>query len=210
MMTIGSLTLRDFEVPQRIKYGGQQRLAIHHLGDGRRIVETLGHDDADIEFGGTLTGADAANRARMLENMCRSASQVPLVWDANRMTVIVQRFAADYATDTWIDYRLTCSVVDTATAPIAPDETISRSEFAADAAAIMLLDASLAAGISAITSVAAAADAFVPGAAANEQLRGLVADAISSRSADPGHPADALVTGYLRRMLTIVGAGTSS
>lgn len=36
MVTIGSMTLRDFEVPQVIRYGGQQRLAVHHTGDGRQ------------------------------------------------------------------------------------------------------------------------------------------------------------------------------
>lgn len=210
MVTIGSMTLRDFEVPQAIRYGGQQRLAVHHLGDGRRIVEALGHDDIDIEFGGVLTGPDAASRARTLEQLCRTGSQVPLVWDTNRLTVIVQRFTADYASESWINYRLACNVMDTTPATTVPSAGTASHRLALDAAAIAQLDPALAPLMSAISAAAGAVDAYTTGSAANDRLLDLIRAAIAANAADRDvRGSQAIVLGYLTRILNAVtGGGT--
>ena len=49
-VTIGSITLRDFEVPSIVRFGGMQRLVEHRLGGGGRVIDALGSDDDDISF----------------------------------------------------------------------------------------------------------------------------------------------------------------
>ena len=64
---LGPVVFRDFEVPERINLGGRQRLAVHMLPGGGRVVDAMGPDDAPIRWSGTFSGVDAAERVRMLE-----------------------------------------------------------------------------------------------------------------------------------------------
>lgn len=115
-LILGNIEFRDFEVPETIRFGGTQRLALHRLAGGQRVLEPLGHEDADVEFAGTLSGPGAVDRAKKLEQLCRTGAVSTLGWDAYYHSVIVRQFTADYSSDTWIPYRLSCVVVAQPTA----------------------------------------------------------------------------------------------
>ena len=108
---IGAITLRDFEVPSTVRFGGSQRLVEHRLGNGRTLIEALGADEGDIAFDGVLSGPEASARARTLDMMRRAGEVVVLAWDSFLHAVIVREFRADYANSTWIPYRLQCAIV---------------------------------------------------------------------------------------------------
>ena len=126
-LTLGPVAFAGFELPSSITIGGRQRLAIHRLPSGIRVIDALGPDPADIAFSGIFTGPDAADRARLLDALRVSGASLPLAWDAFLYTVIVENFEADYRSPWWIPYRVTCSVLQdeaaaviTAAAQLAP------------------------------------------------------------------------------------------
>lgn len=98
-------------MPARINFGGTQRLAIHYLSDGTKVIDALGRDDADISFSGSFSGPDATLRARVLDEMRVSGEIYPLCWDVFLYSVVIRRFEADYRTGWWIPYRMTCAVL---------------------------------------------------------------------------------------------------
>lgn len=131
-LTLGPVAFAGFELPSSITIGGQQRLAIHRLPGGIRIIDALGPDPADIAFAGIFTGPDAADRARLLDTLRIAGSALPLAWDAFLYTVIVERFEADYRSPWWIPYRLSCTVVQDETAAIATATIAAVSTVGAD------------------------------------------------------------------------------
>lgn len=76
-LLLGPIAFQEFEVPSGVNFGGRQRLAVHRLPTGLRIVDTLGRDDADICFAGIFTGSDATLRARSIDEMRVAGMIVP-------------------------------------------------------------------------------------------------------------------------------------
>jgi hypothetical protein len=110
-LLLGPVSFQDFEVPASINIGGAQRLAIHRLLGGIRVIDVLGRDDADILFSGIFSGPDATLRARLIDEMRVSGVPLPLTWDVFFYSVIIKKFEADYRTGWWIPYHVTCTVV---------------------------------------------------------------------------------------------------
>ncbi len=110
-LLLGPVAFRDFEIPSRINFGGAQRLAIHKLAGGARVIDSLGRDDADITFSGTFSGSDATLRARLLDELRSSGLTLPLTWDVFFYTVVIGKFQADYQNSGWIPYHVTCTVL---------------------------------------------------------------------------------------------------
>ena len=65
-LLLGPVAFQDFELPANIGFGGEQRLAVHCLPGGARVIDVLGRDDAEITFSGIFSGSDATLRARTL------------------------------------------------------------------------------------------------------------------------------------------------
>ena len=110
-LSLGPVAFAGFELPSSITIGGTQRLSIHRLPGGIRVIDALGPDPADIAFSGIFTGPDAADRARVLDALRVVGSQLPLTWDAFFYTVIIASFEADYRSPWWIPYKISCSVL---------------------------------------------------------------------------------------------------
>lgn len=110
-LILGPIALHGFEVPETITIGGAQRLAIHRLPGGARVIDALGPDDADIVWSGIASGPEAAARIRTLDTLRRAGLPLPLAWDANAYTVVVSNFEADTVNPYWIPYRISCAVL---------------------------------------------------------------------------------------------------
>jgi hypothetical protein len=136
VLLLGPIGFKDFEIPANIGFGGEQRLAVHKLLGGARVIDTLGQDDAEITFHGIFSGSDATLRARALDVLRAQGSPLPLTWDVFFYTVVIRSFEADYRSGWWIPYRIACTVV--------------RDEAGA------LIDAALSLGTSAVSDVASA------------------------------------------------------
>ncbi len=110
-LLLGPVVFQDFEVPCGINFGGKQRLAVHRLPGGVRVIDALGREDADICFSGIFCGDNATLRARLLDEMRASGALLPLTWDVFFYTVVIAQFQADYTTSNWIPYNITCTVL---------------------------------------------------------------------------------------------------
>jgi hypothetical protein len=111
-ISIGTIDLRDFEVPSSVRFGGRHRLALHKLSDGRRTIETLGPDDGEISFHGIASGADADARIRAINRLRLTGEAVWLAWESFRYYVIIKSLIMEYQSPWWIPFRISCVVVD--------------------------------------------------------------------------------------------------
>jgi hypothetical protein len=75
MLILGNFVFQDYEIPERIEFGGKQALAVQKLIGGRRIIDAMGPDDHDPSWSGRLQGENATERALQLDEM-RNAAQL--------------------------------------------------------------------------------------------------------------------------------------
>jgi hypothetical protein len=147
-LLLGPILFQDFELPEQVRWGGRQRLTVHRLPGGVRVIDALGRDDADIVWSGVFSGGDAAVRARALDLMRAEGGFWPLTWDWFFFTVVIARFEADYARANWIPYRVTCTVLR--------DETAAAVEATVSLATSVLSDLTTAQGLGSSVALGAA------------------------------------------------------
>jgi hypothetical protein len=110
-LQLGPLSFQDFEVPARLRFGGKQRLVVHVLPGGDRVVDVMGADEGPISWSGVFSGPVARERAAILDGLRRAGDPLLLSWSGSSYTVIVEAFEADAVNPAWIPYRLSVCVV---------------------------------------------------------------------------------------------------
>ena len=138
LLLLGPILFQDFETPAVIRFGGAQRLAIHRLPDGTRIIDSMGRDDEALTWSGIFSGDAGAERARLVDLLRAQGGVLPLTWDAFFYSVIISGFSADYTRSNWIPYRITCTVLR--------DEVAALIQATISLAASALADVTTAAG----------------------------------------------------------------
>ena len=197
-LTLGPVAFAGFELPSSVTLGGSQRLAIHRLPGGVRVIDALGPEPSDITFSGIFSGPDAAERARLLDTIRVSGMALPLAWDAFLYTVILARFSADYRSPWWIPYKISCTVVrDEAAAAINTILDLG-STISAD-----LLSAGTLGG-SAVSAVAAAG-AMVIGTPAYAAAQTAIASTLSGITTEIATTEPALRTSSVSTAVTATG-----
>jgi hypothetical protein len=178
-LLLGPVSFQGFELPGRIVFGGRQRMAVHILPGGTRVIDAMGRDDADISWSGAFSGADAADRARLLDAMRVEGAVLSLAWDAFCYLVVIASFEAAYETVNWVPYRITCKVV--------ADQAQSVATEVVSLATSLLGDLATAAtgGVDASAAVTAlgVSGATAPGTVAYAQALGAVGQVGSTISA---------------------------
>lgn len=117
-VTIGSITLGAFEVPEAISTTTTQVLAVHRLVGGARVINAMGPDYEPIRLSGIWTGASAMQRCRAMDALREAAQPVPLTWGVRLYTVMIRSHRAeDRRNQTWIPYSIECEVLPTAPNP---------------------------------------------------------------------------------------------
>ena len=137
-LLLGPVQFRGTEIPPRIRFGGAQRLVVHKLPGGARVIDALGRNDAAITWSGVFSGPDATLRARLIDELRAAGTPLPLVWSVFFYTVMIGGFTADFTKPGWIPYTLTCTVLrDEAAAlvDIAPSLAAGAADDMANAAA---------------------------------------------------------------------------
>jgi hypothetical protein len=175
-LLLGPVAFQGFEVPERLAFGGGQRLAVHRLPGGDRVIDTLGRDDADLTWSGSFMGSDAADRARLLDALRVAGLPLELTWDSFFYVVIIAKFEAEYRSPWWIPYRLTCTVLSDPVASLTAAATSIGVAAAADldAASTFGLD------VSAPQAALAAPDATTPGGSGYTAAVGAIGSALST------------------------------
>lgn len=112
ILRLGDIVFSDFEIPESIAIGGEQRLAVHRLVGGARIIDAMGTDDAPKEWSGMFLGENALDRAQSLDELRVAALPVDLTWSSLRYTVVIRRFIANFEAPFRIPYQIVCEVLE--------------------------------------------------------------------------------------------------
>ncbi|MGN6536407.1 MAG: hypothetical protein ACTHKQ_11850 [Mesorhizobium sp.] len=110
-VVIGGIVLQDWEIPEHINFGGAQKLVVHKLIGGTRVVDAMGPDSSDVTWSGRFRGPDAMGRAQALDAMRAAGAQVPLFYLSTFLDVVVTTFHAEPERLYEIPYTITCTVV---------------------------------------------------------------------------------------------------
>jgi hypothetical protein len=148
-LVLGPVLFQDFEIPDRIGFGGNQRLAVHDMPGGQRVIDALGPTPTDIAWQGIFSGQDATLRARTLDTLRIQAAVLTLSWDVFFYSVVIRSFEATYRNATWVPYQLRVSVLTDA-ALLAPeligdlvDDALGDAASAAEFASMSDIDLSM-------------------------------------------------------------------
>lgn len=110
-LVLGSITFQDFEIPERINFGGKQHAAVHKLIGGNRVVDAMGPDPDDVNWSGRFRGPNAMERAQALDAMRSAGAQVTLSYMSTFLVVLITDFKAEPERFYEIPYKITCTVV---------------------------------------------------------------------------------------------------
>lgn len=136
-LLLGPVLFQSFEVPAWVRFGGRQRLAVHALPGGGRVVDALGADEGDLAWSGAFSGPDAGLRAQILDELRRSGQPLLCAWDGWAYQVVIATFEAQSAGPWWVPYRLRLLVLyDASRPPVAPDLALDGVDDVAQAAAL--------------------------------------------------------------------------
>lgn len=123
-LVLGDFTFQDFEIPEEIGFGGDQKLAIKKMLGGVRDIQALGADPRPIQWTGqffpTQNGQSALDRALTLEQMKNAGQPVTLSWDELYLMVYIRTFEPNYRFAR-IPYKITLEVLQDLTAPVYAD-----------------------------------------------------------------------------------------
>ena len=131
-LTLGSVTFTDFQIPDSIAWGGDQKTVVHKLVGDKRIIDVMGRDDADLEWSGTFLGETALDDARALDAMRIGGQPQSLTWDELSFSVIVKSFRPEYRKSNWISYRITCEVISDQSQPVSGADDPTTDDMVAD------------------------------------------------------------------------------
>jgi hypothetical protein len=126
-VTLGPVTFESFEVPAEIRFGGAQRLAVHQLPGGARLIDAMGPEEAMLTFSGVLSGPSAELRALTLDALRAAGLVLPFSFGLFAYSVVIAEFLAAYQSAAWIPYRLALLVVSDAASVIAEAADLSTT-----------------------------------------------------------------------------------
>lgn len=172
--TLGPVVFSGFEIPQKIVLGGKQRLVVHTMPGGRRVVDAMGPEEDVIQWSGIFSGSAAADRVRTLDRLRQSGDVLLFTWNSWRYHVVIQSFDTDVAAASWVPYQIGLCVVD--------DPNAGASDWLATAVGPALVIAAVGATVLE-TQIATAGAALVGNSLAGTvAAAGLLAQSVTARA----------------------------
>lgn len=110
-LKLGSIQFEGLEIPESLPFGGTQRLVVHDLVGGARVIDSMGAFTGPIEWSGWLLGETAVDRARELDDLRQQGNSLLLTWDELAYLVVIREFRADFQRFYKIPYRISCEVI---------------------------------------------------------------------------------------------------
>jgi hypothetical protein len=118
-VTLGSILLQGFEVPDSAPWGGDQALTVHKLIGGARVIDAMGVDDRAIAIKGTFLSPDADQRALQVDVMRKAGLPVTFSWSNHVYQVVIKSFQPEYQRPDRVPYALTLEILQDSTQPAA-------------------------------------------------------------------------------------------
>lgn len=128
-VNLDGFVFKDFEVPDSIGFGGEQSVVIHrYIGRSKRDFDAMGADEDPLEWDGIFRGADALDRAQLLNAKRKAGRALKLTWGRLAFTVVITGFKPDYTRFYEIPYRIRMEVISDDAAPDAATSEIGVDE----------------------------------------------------------------------------------
>jgi hypothetical protein len=160
-VTLGSVTLQGFEVPDSAPWGGEQALTVHKLIGGTRVIDAMGVDDRAISIKGIFLSPDADQRALAVDILRKSGQPVSFSWSNHVYLVVIKSFQPEYQRPDRVPYALTLEILEDSTQPAAAAVLSDDDVFSDALGNLTALVSGLAGGL-----IPAASGVFTTGAAA--------------------------------------------
>lgn len=126
---LGNIQFVEREVPDTIKWGAKQMLAVHRVMGGNRVIDAIGPDPEEISWSGLFFGESASIRARLCDELCKSGREVNLFWGTFSFIVVVSDFRAVYKHEWEVRYQIQCVVVSDPPTPKPSIDTFIDGDF---------------------------------------------------------------------------------
>ena len=123
-VVLGGIVFQGFEVPDRINFGGTQRLVVHKLVGGNRVVDALGSDADDIAWSGRFRGSTALQRAQSIDRLRQLGQPITLTWGGLTYQVVIASASFEYERSYEIPYRISCTLAQAEIPPAAATQTV--------------------------------------------------------------------------------------
>ena len=214
-ISIGPVLLDGWEIPEKVTWGGAQRMTVHKQVGGRRTIDVMGQDHSEVSWSGRFLSQDAAFRADQLDLIRCSGVPVDVVFAGRYYAAVISNFVAEQITQFHIHYQISFTIqADESSVfppPALPATVLVLNDLAAIASMVVappLLIAQAAAAL--IPPLVAPLAAFEVGAAATTAVIGAV-DAVSAGVDAVGQAASATLTGLAAASVvagTLAGAAT--
>ena len=117
ILKLGDIEFSGLEIPQEITWGGDQRLAVHELVGGKRVVDAMGRSDFWLQWAGVFRGQNALARARYVDGLRIAGKAVKLTFGEMAYTVVIQTFHVEMQRIYQQPYKIVCVVVEDLTKP---------------------------------------------------------------------------------------------
>lgn len=128
VLKLGEFEFDNLEIPEAMPFGGDQRLVVHRLVGGARVVDAMGREDRNLDWSGIFLGPQALDRALFVDGMRVNGAPLALTWSEFRYTVAIARFDAVFARSYRIPYQISCLVVQDNTRPITSLAPVSHTD----------------------------------------------------------------------------------
>jgi hypothetical protein len=112
VLMLGGIAFTGYGTPDVMMGGGRQAMVVHKLPGGRRVIDTLGPDEASVSWRGHFFSDNAYQIAQTLDAMRAGGQVLPLTWGGQYRSVIIDEFIYRVRRLTvWVDYAIVCTVV---------------------------------------------------------------------------------------------------
>lgn len=110
-LTLGGFTFDAYSTPDKMMGGGKQTMVVHKLPGGARVIDTLGPDEANINWSGKFWGNDAYSNALTIDAMRAAGNVIDLTWGGQFRSVIIESFQYDVRRiPVWVEYQISLMV----------------------------------------------------------------------------------------------------
>ena len=148
-VNLGPFQFALFEIPEKVSWGGSQRIAVHELVGGQRVLDAMGRSDRPLVWSGLFMGQNATERARFLDTMRAQGLPQTLTFGQLAYSVLIKQFEPNYERFYQIPYRIELEVIAdlanpvTSVAPASIDSDILTDYDASNLLAAQVGDSTL-------------------------------------------------------------------
>lgn len=138
-VTIADIVLEDWEIPEKVSWGGAQRMTVHKMVGGTRYIDIMGQDNAEVSWSGRFLSPDASFRADQLDLIRKSGALIDVVFAGRYYSAVISSFTAQQVTQFHLTYSISFTILADESSVFPPPEPTVLLMVSADIATLVAL-----------------------------------------------------------------------